>query len=135
MHDVMMTAVHNARGCIEICLEAPEYREGLRYGMPSTSAFTIPRSDQRWRTAVTYTQTSAAFAAAFLLRFARLFPQDVDIEDSIRMVESLIRVFSESMYSHISCAYRADLSVQSPLRASFSPCVRWSSSRASVSKS
>ncbi|KZT52102.1 hypothetical protein CALCODRAFT_502697 [Calocera cornea HHB12733] len=76
MHEVMMTAVHNARGCIEICLEAPEYREGLRY-------------------AVTYTHTSAAFAAAFLLRFARLFPQDVDIEDSIRMVESLIRLFSE----------------------------------------
>ncbi|EJT97280.1 hypothetical protein DACRYDRAFT_111826 [Dacryopinax primogenitus] len=77
MHEVMMTAVHNARGCIEICLEAPEYREGLRY-------------------AVTYTHTSAAFAAAFLLRFARLFPHEVDIEDSIRMVESLIRLFSES---------------------------------------
>jgi hypothetical protein len=59
MKNVVLRAIGYAKECIDICVNNVEYRDGMKF-------------------AVAYTHTCAAFAGAFLLRFARLFPQDVD---------------------------------------------------------
>lgn len=44
---------------------------------------------------VAYTHTCAAFAGAFLLRFARLFPGDVNMEETTQQVDTLANILSE----------------------------------------
>lgn len=49
--------------------------------------------------AVAYTHTCAAFAGAFLLRFARLFPYDMDALETIDMVDKLATLLSDGMFT------------------------------------
>ena len=63
MKETALAAIGKASGCVEICLHNKEYREGMRF-------------DSR-----------AAFAGPFLLRFARLFPDDMD--EDVSLVEEL----------------------------------------------
>ncbi|KZV93797.1 hypothetical protein EXIGLDRAFT_716777 [Exidia glandulosa HHB12029] len=65
-----------ARKGLNICLRYPSYREGLKY-------------------AVHYTHMSATFAASFLLRLARLFPEECDLQGIMDDVEELASVLSK----------------------------------------
>ncbi|KAG8968751.1 hypothetical protein FRC03_006207 [Tulasnella sp. 419] len=76
MKAVAMHAITSAKECIMICLENKEYRDGLRF-------------------AVLYTLTCAAFAALFLLRFARFFPQEIQMEETMSMVAALADILSQ----------------------------------------
>ncbi|KAL1406859.1 hypothetical protein Q8F55_006268 [Vanrija albida] len=69
-------AMRNAQHCLEICLRRENYRNGLRY-------------------AVHYTHVCAAFAASFLIRIARLFPQELNLKKTAKDVEELAGVLSE----------------------------------------
>lgn len=73
---IAFEAVEAAKEALDIVLNNKEYREGLRF-------------------AISYTHTCAAFAGGFLLRMARLFPHDFDINQTCTMVESVARVLSE----------------------------------------
>lgn len=72
-------AIRSARQGLEICLRSTSYREGLRY-------------------AVTYTHLTAVFAASFLMRLARLFPEECErsggIESVFTTVEELANLLS-----------------------------------------
>ncbi|KAG8850543.1 hypothetical protein FRB91_008956 [Serendipita sp. 411] len=76
---VVERAIQSARQGLEICLRSPSYREGLKY-------------------AVTYTHLTAVFAASFLMRLARLFPQECEklggIESIFITVEELADLLS-----------------------------------------
>ncbi|KAG8865466.1 hypothetical protein FRC20_009809 [Serendipita sp. 405] len=76
---VVERAIQSARQGLEICLRSPSYREGLKY-------------------AVTYTHLTAVFAASFLMRLARLFPQECEklggIESIFVTVEELADLLS-----------------------------------------
>ncbi|KAG8857969.1 hypothetical protein FRB96_005460 [Tulasnella sp. 330] len=76
MRAIALQAIQSAKECVSICLNNQEYRNGLRY-------------------AVAYTHTCAAFAGAFLLRFARLFRQDLDLMETTSFVDALADVLSE----------------------------------------
>ncbi|KAG8901440.1 hypothetical protein FRB99_005297 [Tulasnella sp. 403] len=76
MRAIALQAIQSAKECVSICLNNQEYREGLKY-------------------AVAYTHTCAAFAGAFLLRFARLFPDDVALGETTEMVDMLAGILSE----------------------------------------
>ncbi|KAG8775935.1 hypothetical protein FRC15_000230 [Serendipita sp. 397] len=73
---VAFEAVEAAKEALNIVLHTVEYREGLRF-------------------AISYTHICAAFAGGFLLRMARLFPNDFDINQTCALVESLAGVLSE----------------------------------------
>ncbi|KAG8998596.1 hypothetical protein FRB93_013528 [Tulasnella sp. JGI-2019a] len=76
MSAIALQAIQSAKECVTICLSNQEYRHGLRY-------------------AVAYTHTCAAFAGAFLLRFARLFRKDLDLAETTSLVDALADVLSE----------------------------------------
>lgn len=76
MRAIALQAIKSAKDCVSICLENQEYRYGMKY-------------------AVAYTHTCAAFAGAFLLRFARLFPGDVNMEETTQQVNTLANILSE----------------------------------------
>ncbi|KAG6911567.1 hypothetical protein DXG01_011869 [Tephrocybe rancida] len=61
---------------LDITVSSPAYREGMKY-------------------AVHYTHAAATFAASFLLRLARLFPSDCNVEDIRSQVERLANLMSE----------------------------------------
>jgi len=65
-----------AKKGLETCLNSAHYREGLRY-------------------AVHYTHMSATFAASFLIRLARLFPEEVDVHMVRDIVGSLAAELSK----------------------------------------
>ncbi|ORX39923.1 hypothetical protein BD324DRAFT_615541 [Kockovaella imperatae] len=69
-------SIRNAERCIEICLRNDQYRHRLKY-------------------AVHYTHVCAAFAASFLMRITRLFPDEVDFEKTMRDVKELADLLSE----------------------------------------
>ncbi|WWD15975.1 hypothetical protein CI109_100399 [Kwoniella shandongensis] len=69
-------AMKNAQRCLDICLHGENYRNGLRY-------------------AVHYTHVCAAFAASFLIRIARLFPNELNLKKTAKDVEELASVLSE----------------------------------------
>lgn len=69
-------AMRNAQHCIDICLRSDNYRNALRF-------------------AVHYTHVCAAFAASFLVRIARLFPQQLNLKRTAKDVEELAKVLSE----------------------------------------
>ncbi|KAF8315878.1 hypothetical protein DL93DRAFT_2096531 [Clavulina sp. PMI_390] len=91
MKDLALSAIANARDCIGICVHNQSYRDGMRF-------------------AVAYTHTCAAFAAAFLLRFARLMPRDMDILETISLVEELVLVLGEVPASRFARALTTMLS-------------------------
>lgn len=86
-------AMRNAQHCLEICLRRENYRNSLRY-------------------AVHYTHVCAAFAASFLIRIARLFPQELNLKKTAKDVEELAGVLSES---ELSTSRLIQLTPQSPL--------------------
>ncbi|OCF71780.1 hypothetical protein I204_07843 [Kwoniella mangroviensis CBS 8886] len=69
-------AMRNAQRCLEICLRGDNYRNGLKY-------------------AVHYTHVCAAFAASFLIRIARLFPNELNLKKTAKDVEELAMVLSQ----------------------------------------
>ena len=70
-------AMRAAQHCLDACIRPGEYGENLKY-------------------AVHYTHVCAAFAGSFLLRLAKLFPEDLNIEIIIEKVEALVRLLSKS---------------------------------------
>jgi hypothetical protein len=59
-----------------VCANGKQYRNGLRY-------------------AVHYTHVCAAFAASFLIRIARLFPQELNLKKTAKDVDELANVLAE----------------------------------------
>ena len=76
MKEMALSAIRSARECVELCVKNQAYRDGLKF-------------------AVAYTHTCAAFAGSFLLRFARLFPREMDVLETITLVEELALVLSQ----------------------------------------
>ncbi|KAF8898911.1 hypothetical protein BD779DRAFT_1666670 [Infundibulicybe gibba] len=71
-----LRSIDIARKGLDITVNSPAYREGMRY-------------------AVHYTHATATFAASFLLRLARLFPNDCDMLEIRNKVEHLANLMSE----------------------------------------
>ncbi|KAG6889913.1 hypothetical protein C0992_003617 [Termitomyces sp. T32_za158] len=61
---------------LDITVNSPTYREGMKY-------------------AVHYTHATATFAASFLLRLARLFPNDCNVTEIRSQVERLANLMSQ----------------------------------------
>jgi len=61
---------------LDITVNSPAYREGMKY-------------------AVHYTHATATFSASFLLRLARLFPDECNIDDARATVEHLASLMAE----------------------------------------
>ncbi|KAF5384822.1 hypothetical protein D9615_001376 [Tricholomella constricta] len=71
-----LRSIQIARQGLDITVNSPAYREGMKY-------------------AVHYTHATATFAASFLLRLARLFPNDCNMSDIRDQVERLASLMSE----------------------------------------
>jgi hypothetical protein len=74
--ELAIRSIHTARQGLEITVNSPSYSEGMKY-------------------AVHYTHATATFAASFLLRLARLFPTDCDMEEIRLQVERLAGLMSQ----------------------------------------
>ncbi|KDQ63379.1 hypothetical protein JAAARDRAFT_188957 [Jaapia argillacea MUCL 33604] len=74
--ELAVRTVQIAKQGLDITVNSPAYREGMKY-------------------AVHYTQATATFTASFLLRLARLFPEDCDINQARTQVEQLATLMSE----------------------------------------
>ncbi|KAG8737967.1 hypothetical protein FRC10_007454 [Ceratobasidium sp. 414] len=72
---VAQRAIKLARRGLENCIRSVTYREGLKY-------------------AVHFTHVTATFAASFLIRLARLFPQECDTSAIMSTVEDLVHLLS-----------------------------------------
>lgn len=84
---VVESAIHSARKGLEICLRSTSYREGLKY-------------------AVTYTHLTAVFAASFLMRLSRLFPEECErsggitsIFDTVEELADLLSTIPATRYA------------------------------------
>ncbi|PFH54822.1 hypothetical protein AMATHDRAFT_72582 [Amanita thiersii Skay4041] len=73
--ELAVRSIQIARQGLDITVNSPTYREGMRY-------------------AVHYTHAAATFAASFLLRLARLFPNDCNTEEVRNQVERLANLMS-----------------------------------------
>ncbi|KAF9456161.1 hypothetical protein BDZ94DRAFT_1292962 [Collybia nuda] len=73
---IAIRAIQIARQGLEITVTSPAYREGMRF-------------------AVHYTHATATFQASFLLRLARLFPNDCNMPEIRNQVERLANLMSE----------------------------------------
>ncbi|RDB29536.1 Transcriptional activator of proteases prtT [Hypsizygus marmoreus] len=71
-----LRSIQIARQGLDITVNSPSYREGMKY-------------------AVHYTHATATFAASFLLRLARLFPNDCNMVEIRNQVERLANLMSE----------------------------------------
>lgn len=76
LRQLAIRSIHIAAQALHITVNSPAYSEGMKYG-------------------VHYTHMSAVFAASLILRLARLFPEDCNIEDIRDKVEKLARVMTE----------------------------------------
>ncbi|KAF9029217.1 hypothetical protein BDZ89DRAFT_1091823 [Hymenopellis radicata] len=74
--EVAIRSIHIARSSIDITINSPAYKEGLKY-------------------AVHYTHATATFTASLLLRLARLFPNDCDLQEIKHLVERLAALMAE----------------------------------------
>ncbi|KAF8807749.1 hypothetical protein BYT27DRAFT_7189845 [Phlegmacium glaucopus] len=74
--ELAIRSIQIARQGLDITVNSPAYREGMKY-------------------AVHYTHATATFAASFLLRLARLFPNDCDIVEIRNRVERLASLMAE----------------------------------------
>jgi len=84
---VAAEAIQAARQGLNCCLRSNSYREGLKY-------------------AVQYTHITATFAASFLMRLARLFPQETEatggiqqIYDQVEELASLLSTIPATRYA------------------------------------
>ncbi|KIJ21916.1 hypothetical protein PAXINDRAFT_159912 [Paxillus involutus ATCC 200175] len=73
--DLAIRSIQIARQGLDITVNSPSYSEGMKY-------------------AVHYTHATATFAATFLLRLARLFPNDCDTQEIRSQVERLASLMS-----------------------------------------
>ncbi|OAX44416.1 hypothetical protein K503DRAFT_765034 [Rhizopogon vinicolor AM-OR11-026] len=73
--ELAIRSIRTARQGLEITVNSPSYSEGMKY-------------------AVHYTHATATFAASFLLRLARLFPNDCDVQEIRSQVERLAGLMS-----------------------------------------
>jgi len=69
-------SIEIARQGLDITVNSASYREGMKY-------------------AVHYTHATATFAASFLLRLSRLFPDDCNITEVLEQVERLVTLLSD----------------------------------------
>jgi hypothetical protein len=74
--ELAVRSIQIAQQGLDITVNSPSYREGMKY-------------------AVHYTHATATFAASFLLRLARLFPDECDIQDIRMHVEHLASLLVE----------------------------------------
>jgi len=74
--ELALRSMKVAQDALEVCLRSPSYREGMKY-------------------AVQYTHLSATFTASFIMRLARLFPDDCDLPSIMADVEELVEILSE----------------------------------------
>ncbi|KAF9244539.1 hypothetical protein BU15DRAFT_85917 [Melanogaster broomeanus] len=74
--DLAIRSIRIARQGMDITVNSPSYSEGMKY-------------------AVHYTHATATFAASFLLRLARLFPNDCDTQEIRSQVERLASFMSQ----------------------------------------
>ncbi|KAI6095508.1 hypothetical protein EDD16DRAFT_1678199 [Pisolithus croceorrhizus] len=73
--ELAIRSIKVARQGLDITVNSPSYSEGMKY-------------------AVHYTHATATFAASFLLRLARLFPNDCDTQEIRNQVERLATMMS-----------------------------------------
>ncbi|KIK70783.1 hypothetical protein GYMLUDRAFT_32836 [Collybiopsis luxurians FD-317 M1] len=74
--ELALRSIQIARQGLDLTVNSPSYREGMKY-------------------AVHYTHATATFAASFLLRLARLFPNETDTYDIKNKVEHLANLMAE----------------------------------------
>lgn len=74
--ELAIRSIRTACQGLEITVNSPSYSEGMKY-------------------AVHYTHATATFAASFLLRLARLFPTDCDMQEIRSQVERLAGLMSQ----------------------------------------
>ncbi|KAK7064366.1 fungal-trans domain-containing protein [Favolaschia claudopus] len=74
--DLALRSIQIARQGLDITVNSPAYREGMKY-------------------AVHYTHATATFAASFLLRLSRLFPSDSEMSEIRTQVERLATLMAE----------------------------------------
>jgi len=74
--EVAIKSIQIARQGLDITVKSHSYREGMKY-------------------AVHYTHATATFAASFLLRLARLFPIECNLNDIREQVETLALLMAE----------------------------------------
>lgn len=74
--DLALRSITIAQQGLDITVSSPAYREGMKY-------------------AVHYTHATATFAATFLLRLARLFPNECNMQDITSHVERLAALMNE----------------------------------------
>jgi hypothetical protein len=74
--ELAIRSIRIARQGLDITVNSPSYREGMKY-------------------AVHYTHATASFAASFLLRLARLFPDDCNVVEIRSRVETLASLMAE----------------------------------------
>lgn len=74
--ELAIRSIRIGQQILEITVHSPAYREGMKY-------------------AVHYTHATATFSASFLLRLARLFPDQCDIEEVRSLVEHLAALLLE----------------------------------------
>ncbi|KAG8988167.1 hypothetical protein FRB90_002932 [Tulasnella sp. 427] len=73
--ELAMRSMKVALTALHVCLRSPSYREGMKY-------------------AVQYTHLSATFTASFLIRLARLFPEECDLPSILADVDELVEILS-----------------------------------------
>ncbi|EIW86878.1 hypothetical protein CONPUDRAFT_134221 [Coniophora puteana RWD-64-598 SS2] len=74
--DLAMRSIQIARQGLDITVNSPSYREGMKY-------------------AVHYTHVTATFMASFMLRLARLFPDDCNMHEVMGQVDRLTGLMSQ----------------------------------------
>ncbi|KAJ6519653.1 hypothetical protein C8R45DRAFT_952252 [Mycena sanguinolenta] len=74
--DLALRSIQIARQGLDMTVNSPAYREGMKY-------------------AVHYTHATATFAASFLLRLSRLFPSDSEMPEIRTQVERLATLMAE----------------------------------------
>ncbi|CAE6484908.1 unnamed protein product [Rhizoctonia solani] len=91
---VAQRAIKLAKRGLDNCIRSVTYREGLKYGKSLlVSVPAQPLTDLR-SSAVHFTHVTATFAASFLIRLARLFPQECDLNAIMSTVEDLVHLLS-----------------------------------------
>ncbi|KAI6162085.1 hypothetical protein EDD17DRAFT_1579833 [Pisolithus thermaeus] len=81
--ELAIRSIKVARQGLDITVNSPSYSEGMKY-------------------AVHYTHATATFAASFLLRLARLFPNDCDTQEIRNQVERLATMMSYIVFLTLS---------------------------------
>ncbi|EKM61311.1 uncharacterized protein PHACADRAFT_168746 [Phanerochaete carnosa HHB-10118-sp] len=90
--ELAIRSIQIGRQILDITVNSPAYREGMKYGRLSRR--TVPHLAD-CLLAVHYTHATATFSASFLLRLARLFPDQCDVNEIRMLVEHLAALLSE----------------------------------------